>query len=314
MFRKLTVLLIMLGVTAALLGGCSPAPVRAVIDKQASTYPAFDTELAYRHIEELASAKYGGRLPGSFGNQLAGQYIAQAMADLHFAPKGEDKTFLQWYTRANDVQVCNVIGLLPADRQTGKTLVVAAHYDHLGAKADGSINYGAADDASGVGVMLGVGAALMEGKTTLPFNVEFVAFNDEEFAMMGSKAYLERLGNYSDILGVVVMDIVGVRDADVLAICCANEANRLAEEIAAMGKDMGIRSAITQNLRRSDHVTFDAAGIEAVHLIHYSQAYFDQHYHEPSDTVQLLSKEKLGEVGDLVIRYILDLASSYGVS
>jgi ABC-type dipeptide/oligopeptide/nickel transport system permease component len=55
----------------------------------------FDVERVYNHIDELASPKYNGRLPGTDGNQLALKYVEEYFKKIGVEPGGEDGSYYQ---------------------------------------------------------------------------------------------------------------------------------------------------------------------------------------------------------------------------
>ncbi|MDF2546407.1 MAG: hypothetical protein K0R93_1305 [Anaerosolibacter sp.] len=55
----------------------------------------FDVERVYNHIEELASPKYNGRLPGTAGNQLALKYVEDYFKEIGVEPGGEKGSYYQ---------------------------------------------------------------------------------------------------------------------------------------------------------------------------------------------------------------------------
>ncbi len=87
----------------------------------------------------------------------------------------------------------NVTAKVPGADASGKDAVLyTAHYDHLGidpnAKGDGIYN-GAADNATGCGIVLELGRAFAQSKTPPPHTVYFSAVTAEEQGLLGS-AYL----------------------------------------------------------------------------------------------------------------------------
>lgn len=82
-----------------------------------------------------------------------------------------------------EIITANVIGLLPGKSE--KTIVVSAHYDHLG-KIDSHYYPGADDNASGVAGMLELAEAFA-GRKDLPYTLLFLAFAAEEEGLVGSK-------------------------------------------------------------------------------------------------------------------------------
>ena len=99
----------------------------------------------------------------------------------------------------------------------GQSVVVSAHYDHLGLGwpdvrqgNKGKIHPGADDNASGVAILLELAQIL--GKTWKPDRtVVFVAFTGEEVGLMGSKHYVKNEKKFpiDKIIGVLNLDTVG---------------------------------------------------------------------------------------------------------
>jgi len=108
------------------------------------------------------------------------------------------------------LQAGNVVGLLagsdPALR--GEHVVVAAHYDHLGAFGD-VVFPGADDNASGVAALLEIARALAEGQRPRR-SVVFVAFDAEERGLLGSFHYVSHpVVPLNDTVAVVNLDMIG---------------------------------------------------------------------------------------------------------
>ena len=118
-------------------------------------------------VSYLADDKLEGREIGTKGEELAAIYIAERYAALGLTPKGSEK-FFQTFSRKLEqdphsltptdtgrVVGRNVAGFIDNGAET--TVIIGAHYDHLGYGAHGSlhtgepaIHNGADDNASGV--------------------------------------------------------------------------------------------------------------------------------------------------------------------
>jgi thiol-disulfide isomerase/thioredoxin len=105
----------------------------------------------------------------------------------------------------------NVAGFLPG-KDTTKTIVVGAHYDHLGHRGENIYN-GADDNASGTaGVMelARIFAMEKENGDPPPCNILFIAFTAEEKGLIGSKYYTENpLIPLERTMGMFNMDMIG---------------------------------------------------------------------------------------------------------
>lgn len=82
----------------------------------------------------------------------------------------------------------NVLGLMPG-KNTSKTLVLSAHYDHLGDDPGGFRFPGAVDNASGVGIILEIARNL--ARRPLPFNILCAFFTGEESGLLGAKHFVK---------------------------------------------------------------------------------------------------------------------------
>ena len=97
----------------------------------------------------------------------------------------------------------NVVGILPGAKEewSAESVVVGAHYDHLGrgwpdvrAGQEGKIHPGADDNASGVAVLLDV-ARLLKETHNPSRSIVFVAFDGEEWGRKGSIRYCRTEGS-----------------------------------------------------------------------------------------------------------------------
>jgi hypothetical protein len=110
----------------------------------------------------------------------------------------------------------NVIGWI--DNKSDRTVIIGAHYDHLGYGEDGSslyrgperlIHNGADDNASGTAAMLELARLLKQSKLKKS-NYLFIAFSGEELGLFGSKYFTDH--PTIDLVTVnymVNMDMVG---------------------------------------------------------------------------------------------------------
>ena len=128
-------------------------------------------------VYALAHDSMQGRETGTEGEIMAANYIATRMRAIGLSSKGENSNYYQNFTErtkynpvthkmeGNPVTGRNVIGYL--DNNKEYTIVIGAHYDHLGLGGEGSlhakegaIHNGADDNASGVAVMLDLATGL----------------------------------------------------------------------------------------------------------------------------------------------------------
>ncbi|HRK74949.1 MAG TPA: M20/M25/M40 family metallo-hydrolase, partial [Rhodothermales bacterium] len=155
----------------------------------------------------LASNLLEGRETGKKGEELAADYIAARFAAIGLQPKGDSGS---WFQVFSFVFNNNPHGASTGESRTGKnvvgyidnkaltTVVIGAHYDHLGYGTAGNsrntgepaIHNGADDNASGVAALLYVAEAIKKSKLKKN-NYLFLAFSAEELGLIGSKKFVE---------------------------------------------------------------------------------------------------------------------------
>ena len=114
----------------------------------------------------------------------------------------------------NRVPARNVLGLLPGAGDTSETIVVGAHYDHLGIQPHGNdptpqIHNGAYDNDSGTAGVIELARAASEA-TKLRRNVLFIAFDGEELGLCGSREFVEHpTVAFDDIRAMINLDMIG---------------------------------------------------------------------------------------------------------
>jgi aminopeptidase YwaD len=110
----------------------------------------------------------------------------------------------------------NVIGFI--DNGSANTVIVGAHYDHLGYGEDGNsmyrgterlIHHGADDNASGTAALIELAKLLKQSKYKNN-NYLFIAFSGEELGLFGSKYFTEHPTIELDKVNYMInMDMVG---------------------------------------------------------------------------------------------------------
>ncbi len=265
----------------------------------------------------LASDYLEGREAGLQGERLAADYIAWRFDQIGLSPKGEQGTWFHDFDftyRSNPHAASgeerigrNVAGFL--DNGADHTVVIGAHYDHLGYGEFGSlhagepaIHNGADDNASGIAAMLYIAESLQGEGRAKNNNYLFLAFSAEELGLIGSKNWVQSptldLGTVNYMLN---MDMVGrLNEEKVLAINGAGTSpawKPALEEIQVAGitaktSDSGIGP--------SDHTSFYQQDIPVLHF------FTGQHtdYHKPIDDAALVNFEGILSVSDFMLALI----------
>ena len=118
-----------------------------------------------------------------------------------------------------EVPAYNVIGILEGSDPTLKdeSIVIGAHYDHLGrggagslAQREGEIHHGADDNASGVAGVLELARIFTKQAVKPKRTIVFIAFSGEEEGLLGSNHYVNHpvlpVGN---TVAMINMDMIG---------------------------------------------------------------------------------------------------------
>ena len=182
-----------------------------------------------------------------------------------------------------------------------ETVVVVAHYDHLGVD-QGVVYPGADDNASGVAVALAA-ARDLAATGGVTGRVVFVFTGGEEIGLLGALAYVQapvhpladtRFAINLDMVGRRLFDSAIARDAALGAVGADGAlGDAMKEAAAAVGIELvtvtpRLVKLIGQDYRSDDWV-FRDRGIPAVHL---STGLHDD-YHQPTDTLDKLSRPQL---------------------
>jgi len=212
----------------------------------------------------------------------------------------------------------NVVGYI--DNGAATTVVLGAHYDHLGhgenggsfyAGADKQIHNGADDNASGVAMVLEL---MRELRKSGPQNHNYLAvlFSGEELGLYGSNFFTKNLKIAEDKLAYMLnFDMVGrLREPEKTLVVNGIGTSpgwAVLDKIPPHGLNF---SKGESGLGPSDHSSFYNIGIPALHL------FTGQHedYHKPSDDEPLINYDGMESVHALVLDLIQGLDSEAKLS
>lgn len=287
--------------------------------------PAFSERSLEAHVAFLADPARGGRMPGTEGHDEAARYIAEQFKVIGLAPGGDEGGYFQEFALPRDAAwkaaggtraaASNVIGYIPGTRSEwkGQSVVVSAHYDHLGAgwpdvhKGDeGKVHPGADDNASGVAVMLEL-ARLLASASPPARSIVFIAFSGEEAGRLGSRHYVEQAGLFParQAIGVVNFDTVGRLGPRPVSVLGTGTASEWPHIFRGASFVTGVESLNVPNPpEASDQASFTALGVPGVQL--FAGAHAD--YHRPTDTADKIDLAGLVKVATLAREAIAYLA------
>lgn len=264
-----------------------------------------------------------GRQTGTDGEKAAADYIAKRLKNIGLEGKGTSD-FLQPFTfkpKTNPHQKVNynvkegdstitgtnVLGFI--NNNAENTIVIGAHYDHLGYGAEGSlhrgekaIHNGADDNASGVAVMLNLAEKLKEKNTSN--NYLFMAFSGEEMGLLGSNYFVKNPTiDTKKVNYMINMDMVGRLKADsTLAVYGVGTSPILKQTLKAHNENFKLIQK-ESGIGPSDHTSFYNADIPVLHF------FTGQHedYHKPSDDFEKLNYKGMQTISNYIFNIISDL-------
>lgn len=267
----------------------------------------------------LAADEMEGREIGTPGESKAAAYIRNRFQEAGLKPAGTDG-FYQPFSRkikanphatvasADDpvINGKNVIGFL--DNKAKQTVVIGAHFDHLGYGKEGSlytgapaIHNGADDNASGVAMMIYLAETLKKSKLKNN-NYLFIAFSGEEKGLWGSNYFVNHPTlQLADMNYMINMDMVGRLNPERQLAVNGTGTSPAFEEVLTAANKSGLKLKLSASgVGPSDHTSFYLQNMPVL-------AFFTgQHedYHKPSDDIHLLNFSGMRDVSAYVYRII----------
>lgn len=273
----------------------------------------------------LAADDMMGRETGTEGERKAADYIAKRFQDMNLKPLGTDGYFQDFSFKPSTnpheqaalsdtldngmLQGRNVVAML--DKAGAHTVVIGAHYDHLGMGGAGSlyrgeeaaIHNGADDNASGVALMLNLAQRLLVQQTNN--NYIFIAFSGEEMGLLGSGYWAKNPTIDASKLNFMInMDMVGRLNEEKALAVHGIGTSPLFKQTVFANNEAGFRIAEHESgVGPSDHTSFYLIDVPVLHF------FTGQHddYHKPSDDADKVNTEGMKLISDYLISILMDL-------
>ncbi|MBI1346604.1 M28 family peptidase [bacterium] len=213
--------------------------------------------------------------------------------------------------------VKNVVGVLEGQGDlASETIVIGAHYDHLGRGGWGSLSLGANDEihngaddnASGTAVLIETARQLSSQTTARRRRVVFIGFAAEELGLYGSKRYVQDpLVPLSDTVAMLNLDMVGrLRDRH-LTMFGTGTAVEWPEWLAQLAEPRELRLQMEPSgFGPSDHAPFYEHGIPVLHFF----TGFHPEYHRPTDDPDRLNIAGMRQITGLLVDLVQQLDQS----
>ena len=273
-----------------------------------------------KHIGYFSSDKLKGRGTASKGERKAAKYIAKYYRNIGLAPKGDDGSFYHNFNfkRSKDPHGSvdqsgkiekskNVAAYL--DNGAAYTVVIGAHYDHLGlgndhnsreANPSGLIHNGADDNASGTAGVMELARYYKENGIKEQYNYLFLHFSGEELGLVGSKKFCERPTiDLKSVNYMLNMDMIGRLNAEkVLKLGGVGSSPDFVPLVNSIKDEIRVKQD-SSGTDASDHTSFYLQNIPVLF------AFTGQHddYHKASDDADKINYD--GE--QMVLEYLIKL-------
>lgn len=277
-------------------------------DKNSSSYPApvfqvtaatADKMLAASGVTVATLEEWVNRERKSSGFLLEGKVTGQADV------------------RLSKATTYNVAALWPGNDPLLKneTVVVGAHFDHLGMGGPGSgsraldtlaVHYGADDNASGVAALLEV-ASRVVARNDNRRTIVFAAFGAEEMGLIGSKQFTaEPPVDLSKTTAMVNFDMVGRLDTVTQALSIGGTQTSLQSEEILNRLNPGFKLAFSgEGIGPSDHAPFYLLNIPVFFFT--TGAHSD--YHTPGDGADKINEAGIRQVADYAWNVVEEIAN-----
>ncbi len=201
----------------------------------------------------------------------------------------------------------NVIGFW--DNKAKSTIIIGAHYDHLGwgdehsaHRGEKAIHNGADDNASGVAAMIEIAHRLRKNKKAKNNNYLFIAFSGEEKGLFGSASFVkDPTIDLSSVNYMINLDMVGRLDPKEkkLSINAVGTSPLWKDLLNNVPTSIIIKTS-EPGIGPSDHTSFYLQNIPVLHF--FSGMHAD--YHKPSDDADKLNYEGIAEIVDYIVKLI----------
>jgi hypothetical protein len=280
----------------------------------------FDPSKIRTHIKILAADSMLGRGTGKEGERMAAAYIQAQYKKLKLKPKGNNNSYLQSFTFKEGAHgegesgiANNIVGFI--DNKAATTVIIGAHYDHLGVGDQGSsldanpigkVHNGADDNASGVAGVLELARYFSMNKIKEKNNFLFLCFSGEELGLYGSKYFTENpLIDLASVNYMINMDMVGRLDEKTKDLLVYGTGTSPVWEslLKELSSDQLSIKTDSSGIGPSDHTSFYLKNIPVLHF--FTGGHSD--YHKPTDDWEKINYTGHASILNLIAKIITTL-------
>ncbi len=310
-------------------------PVQAQRKKQLNFeyfYNEINRDTLAKNLKMLASDEFEGRKTGEIGQKKAAAFLVKQYQNYKISAPKNAKKHLQEVPASfmdkgygpvlKDSE--NVVAYIKGSEFPNETIVISAHYDHMGIQ-NGEIFYGADDNASGTAGVLEIARLFKEAEKngfSPKRSLLFLHFTGEEFGLYGSKYYVENpLYPLENTIADLNIDMIGRRSDAYIETgnyIYLVGSDRLSTELHEVSESVNQKYAqLTLDYKynvvgepeqiyfRSDHYNFVKKGIPVI--FYYNGPHAD--YHKSTDTADKIDYDLLKKRVQLIFATAWELAN-----
>jgi Peptidase family M28/PDZ domain/PA domain len=247
-------------------------------------------------------------------NAATGKSLAEFAAAIDRDLKPKSTVLAGWKAdgmttiKRSQVEVKNVIGVLEGEGpHADETVVIGAHYDHLGRGGSGSgsllessheIHNGADDNASGTCALIELARHFAHQAKKLPRRLVFIAFTGEEEGLIGSAHYAkDPVFPIAKTVAMLNLDMVGRLREDKLTVYGLGTSKHFKELVEQTTTARHFKLIPKpEGYGPSDQSSFYAKKIPV--LFFFTGSHSD--YHRPTDDWQKINIPGMDRIVDLV--------------
>ncbi|MEX2602485.1 MAG: M28 family peptidase [Balneolaceae bacterium] len=319
---SVSTVLFLLALSGWLLSGCETGEPRFSLEKQGREVPVFSAGNAYHIIEQQLSN--GPRNPGSEGHRSTKEYLEEKLREY----AGSNSVFVQSFQHQGyNEEVLEMYNLIAAfEPARNDRILLAAHWDTRPRGEEDPDRPedpipGADDGGSGVGVLLELARIFHENPP--PVGVDIILFDGEDFGRSGDlQNYFlgaRFWGNNPPVPGYhprfgILLDMVGGQGAQFLKERHSLQfAPFLVDAVWETAHDLGYEGYFPDqegSYISDDHMIVEQlTGIPMINIIHHRRnengsAAFPEYWHTQRDNLEIIDRNTLQAVGDLMTELI----------
>lgn len=256
-------------------------------------------------LSGVSEITQGKTLKGRFDiedKQLTRNYISDQLKGIGRSPQEHTYDITITYDDTpRNYKGTNIYTIIPATTPSEEYILIGAHYDAV------QYSPGANDNASGCALVYGI-AKHISALQTRTKNIMIVFFDQEEFGLIGSRAFAQFIkGENYNIHSVHTVDQMGWDNDNDKAIELELPTAYLNTVYQKHAKELKL-SAFKTDVASTDHSSFRYAGYNAIGLTEeYKNGDTTPHYHQSSDTYDTINFEYLSSSTEFMYRVIREL-------